>query len=75
MCIPTLLYSQWKLDYCAKASQNLHDSVKTNRGPKILILSKISEDTDTVVNLTNKYFLLFKGAYHGFSISETIHLM
>lgn len=53
-----------------KQARNLHDSVKTNGGPKVLIISKIPEDIYAIVYLTNKYFLLFKGAYYGFSVSS-----
>lgn len=38
-----------------KQARNLHGSVETNGGPKILI-SKISKDIDAIVYLTNKYF-------------------
>lgn len=54
----------------------MHDSVETHRGAKILILFKISKDTNAIVYLTNKYFLLFKGACYGLSISsEAAHIM
>lgn len=39
-----------------KQARNLHDSVKTNGGPKVLIISKIPEDIYAIVYLTNKYF-------------------
>lgn len=59
-----------------KQAKNLHDSVETNEGPKIWITFKLSEDTDAIVYLTNKYFWLLKGAYYRFGVSsEAVRLM
>lgn len=76
MCIPYYTANKNRT-ILLKQAKNLHDSVEgSNEGSKIWITFKISEDTDAIVYLTNKYFLLLKGAYYGFSISsEAILLM
>ena len=48
-----------------KQARNLHESVETNGGSRILILSKTWGDKDTIVHLKDIFFFcfVFKGMY------------